>query len=527
MNSNEEYLDSLLKSISDNDKKKEDNNSIMTPEEIEAMFEVAEKVAGGESVPLESKEDMFHQIEEDHGDMSSDDIVKLLEEAENSDVGDSNSKEETDNTSDYAAVNDLDMLLQNLNFDNEISDIGDIDDLLKINEDETPAYISESDANDIHDLFSGDENTDHVHNVQEEKDNRKKERKKKFKLFKKKSTESNPNNNEQNISEKDISEQDMGIVNEYNESKEKRKSFLIKLITTLMAEDDTNEEVRNENSSLTGGELEEQKESKKKKKSKKDKGTSNGNSKKNAGDEEDDDTKKTGNKKLKKAAKKSKPKKAKEPKDQKVESFEIPPKKISKKSIFVIFLFSGSIFVAILFGIDIGSSFIQKNNAEKAFERHDYLTCYEQLYGLELTDKQANMFNYAEVVLKLQRRIDMYDRFMNEYMELEALDSLLQAVEKYDELYAKAQSYGAHAEVAELYNKILNILTEDYDITEEEARAIVDCPSNVEYTRYLTALVNGEQVSSDENGEGIILPKQELEDVLPAEEELNDSNFMD
>jgi len=78
--------------------------------------------------------------------------------------------------------------------------------------------------------------------------------------------------------------------------------------------------------------------------------------------------------------------------------------------------------------------------------------------------------------------------------------------------------------------EIMDILEEDYGLSKADAIAIAYCESNVQYTRYLTALLAGESISAG-NGDGVggslNLPESGADDILPAEEELPDQNFAD
>ncbi|HKM34909.1 MAG TPA: hypothetical protein VJY54_09215 [Lachnospiraceae bacterium] len=505
MNSNEEYLDSLLKSMDDSDKKpeEEDSDAIMKPEEIEDMFTAAEKAAGGDSMPLKAMRD--HTVESTKN-MSTDEIVKLLEESDQN----NDQNEENRDEMDQAVEDDLDALLRNLDMNEDLSEISEL--LKKADNNECVVDMSSEDSNhtDERDLYEENSVTEQNINSDEQGIDQKEKKKKKKKRENRRRKEKNQDSQSK----------------EAKKEGEKKQGTLDDLFSMLTTESDTDVETTSENQSIMEElEAEDQEEANKKKKIKKGKMYGKVSSKEDTG--EDTDTKKAGKKKVKRPKKNSKPKKDKALKKVKEEPIEKPSKKISKKSIFVVLLFSVSVFVALLFGIYIGSTFIQTNSAVKAFKNQDYITCYEQLYGMKLSERQSNMFHHAEVVLKMQRRIDMYEKYIKEDKELEALDSLMQAIDSYEELYVKAQSCDAAGEVADLYNKVLIILKEQYDVTEEDARAIADCKSNVDYTRYLTALVGGETVSSDVNADGIVLPKQEIEDVLPAEEELVEPDFTD
>lgn len=247
------------------------------------------------------------------------------------------------------------------------------------------------------------------------------------------------------------------------------------------------------------------------------------------GKEEDSGQKdKKGNKK---GAKKEKPKKESKPKKEKPVKApavpEKPGKRISKKSIIVILLFAGTIFGIIFFASSYLSGMLQKQRAKDAFANKDYMSCYEELYGLDLSEEEDRMFHHARTVLKVERRLNRYQKYVEDYQMVEALDTLMQALVDYDELYAEAQSYGAEAEVNAFYDRIYDILERDYGLTREAAHTIAFCDSKVDYTRYLTALAAGERISAGGSGEGLTLPETQMQDVLPEEEELLPPTFLD
>ena len=232
-------------------------------------------------------------------------------------------------------------------------------------------------------------------------------------------------------------------------------------------------------------------------------------------------------KKAVKEKKKKTPKEKKKPVAEKapeeIEPDEKPSRRISKKSIAVVILFAMTVFAIVFFGGNLFSQILQKNNAKKAFEKQDYLTCYESLYGMKLSEKEKEMYAHAEAVLRIERRISVYEGYLKEGRDLEALDSLMRAVAGYESLYTAARECGAAAEVSARYEEILNILKDKYGVSETDARAIVNCQSDVDYTRYLTALTEGRSVSGGAGGE-LTLPPEELEDMLPPETEMDPQN---
>ncbi len=248
------------------------------------------------------------------------------------------------------------------------------------------------------------------------------------------------------------------------------------------------------------------------------------------GDEEEEETG-TGKKGGKKSGKKEKPKKAAKPRKEKAvkepAAPEKPSRKISKASIAVMVLFAATVFGIVFMASVFLSGMLQKQRAEKAFDERDYLSCYEELYGMDLSAEEEEMFQHARTVLKVERRLSKYEKYLEDFQIVEALDVLMQALADYDGIYAEAQSCGAEAEVNDLYERIYGILERDYGLSREEAHAIANCEKNVDYTRYLTALAAGEEIPAD-GGEAIPpLPEDSMQDILPEEEELHPPVFLE
>ena len=123
--------------------------------------------------------------------------------------------------------------------------------------------------------------------------------------------------------------------------------------------------------------------------------------------------------------------------------------------------------------------------------------------------------------------------FSEEGSEVEALDSLIQTVSDYPKLYAYASQWNAEEEVAAGYAVILNILSDKYGLTENEALQIAAEPNDVEYTRIVTDIARGktyEMVEESENEELSNQPEETeetMKDILPEEEELGNDTFID
>ena len=76
-------------------------------------------------------------------------------------------------------------------------------------------------------------------------------------------------------------------------------------------------------------------------------------------------------------------------------------------------------------------------------------------------------------------------------MELEALDSLIQGVARYETIYNKAVAYGVTNEVQQSYEMILMNLQNQYGLSKEDVDEIIGYGDDATYTRRLRAIIDG------------------------------------
>lgn len=330
-------------------------------------------------------------------------------------------------------------------------------------------------------------------------------------------SETEENSNQEKIADKEKSTGEKG---------KKSPGFFSRLFAFLTAENEGEEDQKEltpaeENENIMKElDAEDKAEASRKKKSKKDKKGG----KKGKGAEAEDEAG-DGKAKKKKEKKPSKPKKEKEPKPVQEEP---SGRKLAKKSVFVICLLAFSIFILIFLFNSIANNLIYKNNAKAAFQEKNYEEAYRLLTGLSRNEEEEAMLHHARTVLTIERRVESYEQYLQRDQKLEALDSLMQAVGGYDELYQEALNYNADLEVAEVYGQIITILSEKYGLTEEMARRIAFLESDQDYTRCLTDLAEGRQPEfSIGTGSGGNKTADGLPDILPAETELPETDFTD
>ena len=313
---------------------------------------------------------------------------------------------------------------------------------------------------------------------------------------------------------------------EKREKKSEKKGFLTRLLDFFTEEEEEDEEQGNENLNLSDenkGIIKDlDKEGSKKKKNKK---------AKKAASEKTDKAKKKPEKKPKKQPK---PKKEKPPK-------EIPlvtDKKLSFKKVLPVVLVGVSVGVLLFVFINSAADYSDKREARAAYYAGDYQTCYLNLFGKDLDETESVMYGKSESILYIRLWIREFEMFAGEGDMVRALDSLIQTVDRYPQLYEYANQWNAGAEVAAGYATILNYLSANFGLTESQAQQIADEKKDIDYTRIVTAIANGK---SFEEWNAPELPpdagmdeapleevtESGMEDVLPEEEELGTDTFVD
>ena len=309
------------------------------------------------------------------------------------------------------------------------------------------------------------------------------------------------------------------------EDKPKKKGFFSRFIDFLMQEDEDEEEEKSENEDIRlseeNQEILKELDKEKNKKDKKGKKGKKKAKKADASAEEGEEGEETGDNKGKKK-KEKKPKKEKPPKE--VELVD-PRKQLTLKKMMPILLFCLSLGLAIIILTNFSVDFADKKTAREAYYNGDYQTCYQNLFGKELNESDQVMFGKSESILIIRLWIREYEMFAEEGASLEALDCLIQAVNNYPDLRESASQWNAAGDVAVEYAVILNLLYENYGLTEDQVRVIAAEPDDIEYTKQVNAIVQGGVYGSWNQPETVVdVP---LSDVLPEESELPDGNFID
>ena len=583
MNMNEEYLDNLLKNMNnasaapeepreeegsfrtpeaDLRPAKEDKaGSSLTPEEIAALFDAAEKIANGEEPESLSDESEDSPVSTPEETTTEDSPVSKPEEMTPEDSPVSAPEEMTPEDSPVSVPEETTPEDSPVSAQEEMTpEDSPVFMPEEMTPEDSPVFMPEATGPDGGDGFkAGTGTSDNVGNLTGEVPEKQPESAPEMLTLPEdmekelqelqRLTEENEIPTEASYEEKPTDGQETGaptgggvmemdpadideLLQDKSDKKEKKPGFFKRLLAFFTEEATPEEEPQKDENEEVLAELDkedktaEQDKKKKKEKKKKDKPAKGKGAKKNAkagnaedGDEEEDgkQEKGKGKGKAKKASKKKKEK------PEVPEQEEKASKGYTKKNIILVCLFSAAVFAVLYLSISYVAPGYAKKNAVTAFENQDYLTCYEILYGQKLTEREQQLFTFSNMVLRMQKKINDYDKYVEDGENLYALDSLMQAVEEYEETQEEALACGADGEMLKLYREVLTILQENYGLDEEGVRGIAFCDNKVEYTRMLDTLINGGTVDIKEEP---ATDTEDLPDLLPEEEETDDTEFL-
>lgn len=513
MSLNEDYLDDLLKAVT-----VEEENSSETPEnkekaidksssmmsQVDDMASLDESIVPDQDVILDAI-----NAEEESEDATIDELQKndSVKDELTTDVSDIEellkSVEEENDTEEKNHVENQDQdLLSMLESMGEDSDLAEIGELLNKDENHEVIETEKTDAeesSDISDILSaiGDEDADAIEtdgaavNVAESGPEQPTKEKKKLFGKKKKKVETEA---------------------EAEKSETKKKGFFAKLLDIFFEEDDLDTEepgVGEEGASEENQAIMAELDGRKKPKAKKEKKEKEKKPKKQKAPKE---------KKAPKPKKEKKPKEVKEPDPNKK-----PEKKIPRKKIILVAIFAMSVFSGIYVLTSMVPETMAVQTAKEAYSQGDYRTVYTTLAGMDLNEEETALFRRTTVILEIQGKFESYLNYQKMGMGMEALNALLKGIEKYDKLYSYGEEYGVTVELDKNYQEIITALNDNYGLSEEEARQILDY-DRVTYTKKLDSLVNGTEFIDPNTP---VAEEETLPDMLPEEEALLNMTVID
>lgn len=182
-------------------------------------------------------------------------------------------------------------------------------------------------------------------------------------------------------------------------------------------------------------------------------------------------------KKEPKPPKPPKPKKEKKPK----EKDNTPP--LPKKPVILICVMAASIFLLIM----LGSSNLQYSadiqTAKESLQRKDYVEAYTMLAGSKIRAKDEKLYQKALILSSVQAEYQSYYNLSNMGQYDMALDALIQGYGRCSDQSDEATTYQVVDELEELQQQIATVLQDEMGVSGEEAAALYEMTDREEYTR--------------------------------------------
>lgn len=203
---------------------------------------------------------------------------------------------------------------------------------------------------------------------------------------------------------------------------------------------------------------------------------------------------KKGKKEKKKKEKKEKKEKAKKEKAPKVKK-EKPPKEIDrtpplpKKPVILILIMALSILILIL----LGSSNLQygqdMQQAKDDFASGSYVTAFQTVAGSSVKGKDENFYKKAQVLASIQSEYQSYESLSGINENEMALDALVRGYGRCVDGADLAQEYEITDEMAGLKNQILQQLSDHFGVSEEKAAELHAMTKRTDYTKAIQEIL--------------------------------------
>lgn len=206
---------------------------------------------------------------------------------------------------------------------------------------------------------------------------------------------------------------------------------------------------------------------------------------------------KKGKKEKKKKEKKEKKEKAKKEKAPKVKK-EKPPKEIDrtpplpKKPVILIFIMALSVLILIL----LGSSNLQygqdMQQAKDDFASGSYVTAFQTIAGSSVKGKDENFYKKAQVLASIQREYQSYESLSGINENEMALDALIRGYGRCVDGADLAREYEITDEMAGLKDQILQQLSDHFGVSEEKAAELHAMTKRTDYTKAIQEILAAE-----------------------------------
>lgn len=298
---------------------------------------------------------------------------------------------------------------------------------------------------------------------------------------------------ESGTDKEDISESLLDLVNETEQKKEKKKGLFSKLFGNISDEKAKKAKEKEEEALL---EKEKKKEEKKLEKEKAFGVDEEGNpiSKEDA-KKAKKEAKELAKKEKKELKEKQKQAKLEEKEKKKEEAVEIEeePSRINRVGATIVMVFCTILTIVIITGTNSFAYSQSIQNATDYFEIRKYTKAYNEVSGITIKERDKEMYDKIVTVMYVNKQLNSYNNYYSMKMYPEALDSLLKGMKRYDKYLETAKELGIVSDLQYVRKQIMTELNSTYNLSEEEAYAIINIASKEEYSKKVISVAGIQQ----------------------------------
>lgn len=167
-------------------------------------------------------------------------------------------------------------------------------------------------------------------------------------------------------------------------------------------------------------------------------------------------------------------------------------KKVSTLTVVIVFVIFAALCVLVIFGTKTFNYTRVIRKAQDYFERQRYRLAYDEVSGVEIKEKDADLSDRIYTVMYVERLYESYENNMLLNRPDKALDALLRGLEKYDEHYDDAVQLDIVEDIDACRSKIMTALLVTYGISETQAYEIMQLEGSA-YTQMLIQYSEGLQ----------------------------------
>lgn len=184
----------------------------------------------------------------------------------------------------------------------------------------------------------------------------------------------------------------------------------------------------------------------------------------------------------------------------------VPEGKINKAGAIVVFTMAACVGAFIIIGSSLATYHLSVSGAQKDFQNSRFDEAYQALSGEKLKPQDVVVYDKLHTIMIVKKELNSYYNYKKMGMELEALDSMIKGLDRYERYYANAKELEVDAELDSLKKEMLTILNNNYDLGEKDVVKLIHIEDGEKYTEHLTTIVD--QVISPANEDGKQIAKK-------------------